>query len=99
MISYAYAADRSDIVETQIVRARTGQGTVSGRARTVSTGGFELSKRLTMGLLSLVLLALIGWGAARLMDSALLGFVLADLMFLVGIALRGVVAPQRSRAS
>ncbi len=97
MVSFAYAAPRMDLVEAGPVVARTTTG-MPRRLQSASAARFDVSRRLAMGVLALTMLVLIGWGAARLMDSPLLGFVFADLVFLVGVALRGAVTPRhRSR--
>lgn len=56
----------------------------------------DLVRRVAIGLLLIAMLGFAGWVAARALDSTLLGFVFADLLFLVGVALRGAVAPVRS---
>ena len=95
MVSFAYAAARSSFVEPETVFARMTQGAPPRPAKPVSTGGFDVARRVTLATITLAALALIGWAAAELMDSSLLGFVFADLVFLVGVALRGAVTPQR----
>ncbi len=95
MVSFAYAAAWSQFVEPETALARMTQGATLRPAKPASTGGFDATRRLTLAMITLATLALIGWAAAELMDSSLLGFVFADLVFLVGIAVRGVVAPQR----
>ncbi len=95
MVSFAYAAARSSFVEPETALARMRQGAPLRPARSASTGGFDVARRLTLAMITLTTLALIGWAAAELMDSSLLGFVFADLVFLVGIAVRGAVTPQR----
>jgi len=49
-------------------------------------------RRLVPVVLALTFLLAAGWEAARLMDSGLLGFVFADLVFLVGVAMHGALA-------
>ncbi|HLZ77730.1 MAG TPA: hypothetical protein VKQ09_00210 [Sphingomonas sp.] len=99
MVSFAYAATRSSFVEPESALARMAQGATLRPVKPVSTGGFDLARRLMLAMITLTALGLIGWVAAELMDSLLLGFVFADLVFLVGIALRGAIIPQRrSRA-
>lgn len=93
MVQFAYAVARSSSVETFVPARRMGQGTV---ARRVPTGaGFELGRKIGLSLLAITLLTMTGWIVARALDSTLLGFVFADLVFLVGIALRGAIAPSR----
>lgn len=42
-------------------------------------------------------LLVVGWSIARALDSALLGFVFADILFLIAVALRSAVtAPRQS---
>ncbi len=95
MVSFAYAAPRMNLAEARPVRICTSQGPAPGRIQKERAERFDFTRRLAMGVLALAMLALIGWGAARLMDSLLLGFVFADLIFLVGVALRGAVTPPR----
>lgn len=95
MVSFAYAAARSEFVERETLVVRRTQGAMPRPANAVSSGGFEATRRLVLAMIAVATLGLIGWAAARVMDSPLLGFVFADLVFLVGIALRGAVVPQR----
>ncbi|WP_019833904.1 hypothetical protein [Sphingomonas sp. PR090111-T3T-6A] len=93
MVQFAYA----------VARCTGADPAAFGRPsrRTQATAGlcFDLIRRVATGLLLVALLSLAGWLAARALDSTLLGFVFADLLFLVGIALRGAVAPARGPQS
>ena len=95
MVSFAYAAARSSFAEPETVLARMAQRAPLRSAKSASTGRFDVVRRVTLAMIMLAGLALIGWAAAELVDSLLLGFVFADLVFLVGVALRGAVTPQR----
>lgn len=95
MISFAYAAARSQFVEPETLVVRRMQGATMRPATQTATGGFDAARRLMLAMITMAVLGLIGWAAARLMDSSLLGFVFADLVFLVGIAVRGAIAPRR----
>ena len=71
---------------------------VDATARFLFVAPDAATRRLMLATIALAALGLIGWVAAALLDSALLGFVFADLVVLVGVALRGALTPQRSRA-
>lgn len=96
MVQVAYAVARSSSVEP-FAPVRRMAGPAPRRVR-ASTGS-DLGRRIGVALLVMALLAAIGAVAAKALDSTLLGFVFADLIFLVGIALRSAVAPSRGPQS
>ncbi len=66
------------------------------RRAPASTLNGALVSQLVTAIAALIALVLVGWTAARILDSGLLGFVFADLVFLAGIALRGAISDSRS---
>ncbi len=92
MVQLAYAVARSSSVESPMPARRMVQGAAPRRmAAPTSLRG----SRIALGLLAVALLVVIGGVAARALDSTLLGFVFADLVFLVSVALRSAVAPSK----
>jgi hypothetical protein len=100
-MQFAYALARCTSAEPLESVRRMGQGAPVRRTSASAPAGLcaELIRRVAVALLVVAMLGLAGWVAARALDSTLLGFVFADLLFLVGIALRGAVAPVRSAHS
>lgn len=98
MVSFAYAAARSQFVEPVAFAPRAPR-TIVRQAAPAPSRGSGVARGLMLALISMIVLGFVGWAAAQLMDSALLGFVFADLVFLVGIALRNAVAPRRGSRS
>ena len=96
MVRLAYAVARSDMQEPGALPPQPVRGDSPRRNRPTPVGRSLAFVRQTMaGATVLVLLAAIGWGAARVLDSYLLGFVFADLAFLAGMAIRGTFFPAR----
>lgn len=93
MVQFAYAVARCTGADPAAF------GRPSRRAPAMAGLCFDLVRRVATGLLLIALLGIAGWAAARALDSTLLGFVFADLLFLIGVALRGAVAPARSGRS
>jgi hypothetical protein len=98
-MQFAYALARCTSAEPFEPVRRMGQGAPARRTSPPTGLCAELVRRIAVVLLVVGLLAAAGWVAARALDSTLLGFVFADLLFLVGVALRGAVAPVRSAHS
>jgi hypothetical protein len=96
MPQLAFATARSDFSTSESFVRQPVRGTAPRRAQPAPVGrGSVLARQVVTGLLVVALLALVDLGAAHVLDSHLLGFVFADLMFLVGVALRSAVAGSR----
>lgn len=92
MVQLAYAVARLSSVESVAPSRQMGQGAAPRRA--AAPTGLRGS-RIAVGLLAVALLVAIGWIAADALDSTLLGFVFADLVFLVSVALRSALSPSK----
>jgi hypothetical protein len=94
MAQLAFATARSDFSTSESFVRQPVRGTAPRRAQPAGRGSV-LVRQVVTGLLVVALLVLIDLAAAHVLDSQLLGFVFADLVFLVGVALRSAVAGSR----
>ncbi len=94
MVQLAYAVARS----SSVVSVAPARQMVQGAAPRRAAKSLRRS-RIAVGLLAVALLVAIGWVAAGALDSTLLGFVFADLVFLVSVALRSAVSPSSGAGS